>query len=434
LPAERDRDRILYSSAFRRLGGVTQVLGASEIQLLHNRLTHSLKVAQIGRRLAERILRDAKPPYGNLEKAGWIDPDVVESACMAHDLGHPPFGHIGEEELDACVQAHGIDGFEGNAQSFRIVTKLSILGSQRGETGLNLTRATLRALLKYPWTKGSRASTKSHKKWGAYFSEEKILKWALKLGPLNELCAEAKIMDVADDITYAVHDVEDFVRSGLIPVDALATQESERRRFLSSVESRIKSGAVHHSIETMQKSLMRIRPYFPVRAYSGSIVDRGLMHSFASSLITRFLGTITLSPAGGLQIPDETQEEIDVLKELNWCYVINDPALASSQRGHRKLLKSLFDDLYEWTLGAWEEISPEHARLPMPLRNLILTIRDDSQAKAAMGRNEDLVGKLCARSVADYIASLTEMQAHDLHRRMVEGAFGSSALQPWLRR
>jgi predicted deoxyguanosinetriphosphate triphosphohydrolase len=146
---QRDRDRILFTSAFRRLAGVTQVFSAEEGHIFHNRLTHSLEVAQVGRRLCERLTTDYRETADRLE----INPDVVEAACLAHDLGHPPFGHIAERLLDELVTHELADGFDGNAQSFRIVTKLAFRSTD--VTGLNLTRATLNALLKYPWLRGT---------------------------------------------------------------------------------------------------------------------------------------------------------------------------------------------------------------------------------------------------------------------------------------
>jgi dGTPase len=140
LAFQRDRDRILYTTSFRRLARVTQVVSADEGHVFHNRLTHSLQVAQVGRRIAEKLLEDNKK-LGLASDAVLPDPDVVEAACLAHDIGHPPFGHVAERELDAIARKHGLtDGFEGNAQSFRIVTRLA-MGST--PNGLNLTRATL---------------------------------------------------------------------------------------------------------------------------------------------------------------------------------------------------------------------------------------------------------------------------------------------------
>src|SRR5262245_2181960 len=119
-PYERDRDRILYSAAFRRLGGVTQVVSATEAEVFHNRLTHSLKVAQVARRIAEHLRKRDEYCFKDLEheaenSSRIINPDVVEAAALAHDLGHPPFGHVAETTLRDLMAA---DGYEGNAQSF----------------------------------------------------------------------------------------------------------------------------------------------------------------------------------------------------------------------------------------------------------------------------------------------------------------------------
>jgi dGTPase len=236
-PGRRDRDRILYSSALRRLSGITQVVSPTENHPIHNRLTHTLEVAQIGRSIAEELLRDE----GNRDlaaKLGGLDPEVVEAAALAHDLGHPPFGHVTEMELDELIKKQSVaDGFEGNAQSFRIVTKLAV--RYPDINGLNLTRATLCAILKYPWMRGT--TGEKAEKWGAYGTEIEQLAWARELMPsCSEIKSlEAEIMDWADDVAYAVHDMEDFFRAGLIPLDRLASPDDlERKRFLESEAKR----------------------------------------------------------------------------------------------------------------------------------------------------------------------------------------------------
>jgi dGTPase len=157
-PSQHDRDRILYTDELRRLAGVTQVVGAVEGHIFHNRLTHTFEVAQIARRIAERLVRDQRELA---DAAGGIDPDVVEAAALAHDLGHPPFGHAAEEELKEL--AGNADGFEGNPQSFRIVTRLA--AHRESYVGLDLTRATLNAILKYPWFRDDGPPEKANK-WG----------------------------------------------------------------------------------------------------------------------------------------------------------------------------------------------------------------------------------------------------------------------------
>src|SRR6185369_6533256 len=216
-PAQRDRDRIVHASAFVRLAGVTQVVPPSEEgYLLHNRMTHSIKVAQVARRIAERLVKEQPEECAAI---GGIDPDVVESAALAHDLGHPPFGHAGEDALRRAAfgkeDDHLLDAFEGNAQTFRIVTKLGCRAHDY--PGLNLTRATLNAILKYPWKRGT-GGDRREKKWSVYETEDREFDFARDFDFLqpgdNRKSAEAEIMDWADDIAYSVHDIEDFYRVG----------------------------------------------------------------------------------------------------------------------------------------------------------------------------------------------------------------------------
>ena len=167
-PSQRDRDRVLYSEAFRRLQGVTQVLSSGDGTVVHNRLTHSLKVGQVSRRIAERLINDHKDNLRLIDDLGGLDPDVCEAAALAHDLGHPPFGHIAEAQLQHLTEDSG--HFEGNAQSFRILNKIEPHHSTY--RGLNLTRATLAAVIKYPYSRTS-ARELGHKKYSYYSQSEK---------------------------------------------------------------------------------------------------------------------------------------------------------------------------------------------------------------------------------------------------------------------
>ena len=243
-PFQRDRDRVLYSPEFRRLSGVTQVASAGEGDFFHNRLTHSLKVAQVGRRLAER-LRETYPREV-LCAWGGLNPDVVETAGLAHDLGHPPFGHHGEEVICKSVEKNkDKNGFEGNAQSFRIVTRLAAhMDNDRDldddpdaddDSGLNLTRATLNAILKYPWLREKFGKRKQ--KWGAYRADKDRFMWVRSGRPDKSPDLEAELMDWADDVTYAVHDLDDFYRAGLIPIHRLL-HGAEQERFIEGAIKR----------------------------------------------------------------------------------------------------------------------------------------------------------------------------------------------------
>src|SRR4051794_36592848 len=285
-PYRVDRDRIVSSPFFTRLGGVTQVISPGGAGLLvHNRLTHSLKVAQVGRAVAERLAADDR--YRDLlDKLGGCDPDVVEAAALAHDPAPPPFGHLGERALDAIArQRFGLpDGFEGNAQSYRIVTSTEI----RGETiGLDLTAAVRAAMLKYPWTRhtypephvrhldppprGAAAPvadpTSGSAKFGAYSTELADMRQAREpfAGRLADWqqTAEASLMDTADDVAYAIHDVEDFHRVGVlqqgsVAAELIAWQRAAAELRVVPVEA-LASGAGRpgYAVELLRRDLHR---------------------------------------------------------------------------------------------------------------------------------------------------------------------------------
>ena len=407
---QRDRDRILYSSAFQRLAYTTQVTAPESGHIFHNRLIHSLKVAQVGRRNAERLKdlvrrRQISGAAGKLVKA--LDPDCVEAACLAHDLGHPPFGHVAEEVLDERAKAIAPDGFEGNPQSFRILTRLAV----RAESppGLNLTRQTLDGTLKYPWRR-RRDDPKRSRKWGHYDDDEAAFKWVREYSQGQERSLEAELMDWADDLTYAVHDVDDFYRAGMVPLDRLAAPQGvELRRFtelLQTIRDAKPEAFPDYEIDDLAGAVQKIVGlYGPTEPYEHRIDRRAEMREFGSKLITRYLEAFTLSDTTDgrvlLRIDPELHREVTALKLLTVAYVIRSPALAVVQHGQQRVIA----DLYEWYFKATGEHGDKRLLPP------------GCQERMAGNPNE----AVRSRAVIDLIAGLTEASAIQLHQRLRGG-------------
>lgn len=464
-PPRRDRDRVRYSPYFRRLSEVTQVTHSEEAQLYHNRLTHSLKVAQLSSALARMFLirQGVDPKYadGRFVKeddfpdknslATSLDPYVVEAAAHAHDIGHPPFGHRGEQVLDDLVDtaSDGEAGFEGNAQSFRVVTQIA---PRNQNHGFNLTRATLNAMTKYPWSRSADAAKDENgdpDKWGYYTDpgtgDEAVFNWARK--PLEdrdgEQVLEAQIMDWADDITYAIHDLQDFFRAGLIPIDELVSEacgqagsqnEEVDQLALSSnkaldefeeyldEESKIDPADIdiaefftHLAENAVDKPEVIMRPF------SGREWERSGIKTFTSRLVARYMEVkrkkegkyIKLTEDEGqynLDIHSKYRAQIEVLKSLTRYYVISNPTLMQLQHGQEKVLRNLFDDLMEEAESVQGSSFPKSA-IPSPYRERL---------KKSPSNDVPVY-----RIVADFIASLTEQQALSLHKRLHGWAPGS---------
>jgi dGTPase len=412
---QRDRDRVLYSPEFRRLAQVTQVVGTRETQAFHNRLTHSLKVAQVGRRLAERLIKSNG--RAKLDRLGGLDPDTVEAACLAHDLGHPPFGHLAETELNELLEKAGFEGFEGNAQSFRILMKLSF--RKRGQPGLNLTRATLNACLKYPYLR----TLAKEPKWGAYQSDQQIFDWVRRgYGPRVK-SLEAQIMDWADDITYAIHDFEDFFRAGLIPLEQLRNPRAGVvRTFLDEASPNQPKSAKRQ----FQTAFAQLRAFFPASSFTGTRLDVIAVHGWASAQIRTYIEAASIR-AGLLQIEPAARAQVDVLQQLTSVFVINSPSLATLRRGQRETIRVLYTSLYGWANSAWGR-PKELSRLPRALREYLIAAEREGAASDQETRSSD---QLIARAVVDYIASLTEEQTILLYQRLT-GGHTLPALELWL--
>jgi dGTPase len=421
-PGQRDRDRILYTSSFRRLAGVSQVVSAGESHVFHNRLTHSLEVAQVARRLAEKLAREQNELA---QRIGGVDADVAEAVALAHDLGHPPFGHAAEQELNQLGTPILPDAFEGNAQSFRIVTKLALRAPYNRELrapetpGLNLSRATLCGLLKYPWLRGT--GGKYEHKWGAYQTEAPLFKWARELFPSGDetKCVEAEIMDWADDTTYSVHDLEDFYRVGLVPLDRLR-DAAERRRFFDATFSRSKSAAANsnYSRDALETAFEELISSIPINEpYFGSQEQRCNLRTFTAYLIARYINAISLRQPSQddrrlVAIDPDRHKEVIMLKELTWYYVINRPALATQQHGQRTVIQSLFANFLSNAKRG------NFALFPIAVRELLDKVRRDLDDEQ---REREL-----ARIVIDLIAGMAEQQAVEMSLRLSGTSLGSA--------
>lgn len=412
-PFGRDRDRVLYSSAFHRLAGITQVVRAGEAEYFHTRQQHTLKVAQVGRRLAEYVHRENP----RLARTWGVHPEVVEAACLAHDLGHPPFGHIGEHTLNDLVESSGdLDGFEGNAQSFRIATRIGVRFD--AYPGFDLTRATLAAILKYPWLRDLEDPKRS-KKWSCYKSDQSDFDFARQYHPGDDRqTAEAALMDWADDIAYSVHDLEDFHRAGVIPWPLIFNPI----KSLELVKKAHKSwfNAPLDAEDRLVAAVERIAGYFATwsviveEPYDGSRYHRVALRALTSTLIGRYVQATKLNPdlTGPPVIRgQEEEEEIYILKQITRDYVITSPTLLAQQHGQERIITGLYRAISDGAVR-------DRGR-PGFLPHRLAYLWDEADNSIP-------------RFTADCIASLTEGQATALYGRLYGTAAGS-VLDPIVR-
>ena len=322
-------------------------------------------MGQIARRIAEKLIRE-DPKI--VDELGGLDPDVAEAAGLAHDLGHPPFGHTSEEELNKLVQSAGLsDGYEGNAQSFRIVTKLAISDARNADdlplVGLNLSRQTLDGILKYPWGFGN--NSKYPHKWGYYETEKEIFDWVRNNRPPLQRSLTAEIMDWADDITFAIHDLIDFFRAGRIPIDRCkGTISIERQRLSNAMFRRKKEWIpIQHDYEAALEEIVEAFRFNPDGAYTGSREDQAKLFDFSTSLINLFISSLHLrSKSNGdeslVEIEGQARRQVEVLKQFIWEYVIENPDLAVPQQGQKEAIRAVFELLMDATMSGKRHLLP----------------------------------------------------------------------------
>jgi dGTPase len=327
----RDRARILHSGSFRRLAGKTQVVSPGEGVVPRTRLTHSLEVAQIARDIGAGIGCDA---------------DLVDLAGLAHDIGHPPFGHNGEAALNEI--ASGIGGFEANAQNLRLLTRLEPkVISPNGECcGLNLTRASLDAVIKYPWPRPA-----SGGKFGVYDDDRQVFDW-VRAVDTDAKCLEAQVMDWADDVAYSVHDVEDGVVAGRIDLVRLAGSADERMAVAEAAarsysrESAANLSAVLADLLALPAVTERIglppgmRAAAALKQLTSELTGRFVTGAVAGTRESAGPAALTRYDAD-LVVPRVLRAEVAVLKAIAFHYVMNDPHHQASKRRQQEILAEL---------------------------------------------------------------------------------------------
>jgi len=390
----RDRGRLLHSSALRRLAAKTQVLSpTSGLDFARNRLTHSLEVAQVGRELAASL---------------GLDPDVVDTACLAHDLGHPPFGHNGEKALSEW--SLDIGGFEGNAQTLRLLTRIEpkVFGPDGQSYGLNLTRASLDASCKYPWPEQEGVPDPSGRsKFGFYADDFPAFAWLRQGAPARQKCVEAQVMDLSDDIAYSVHDFEDAIVSGYLNVPALSGR-ADHDALVDSMFEWIGGEFNHDELIAAFDRLDNLDSW--IESWDGSRMDLAKLKNLTSQLIGRFAheavhATRAAYARGSLIrfnanviVPRGTQAEIAVLKGIVAANVMKTNSRKPIYQQQREILTELAEAL-----------------LANPT-NLDAGFGDDWRTA-----DSDAARK---RVVVDQVASLTDQSAIAWHHRLVQRPAG----------
>lgn len=394
----RDRARVLHSSALRRLGAKTQVLSPSGGDFARTRLTHSLEVAQIGREMAIDL---------------GLNADIVDMACLAHDLGHPPFGHNGETGLNEW--AAEIGGFEGNAQTLRLLTRIEpkVFLEDGTSIGLNLTRASLDAACKYPWSLSEAGEMREHSvKFGVYEDDLDIYNWMRQGAPSRVKSVEAQVMDFSDDVAYSVHDFEDAIVSGYIKLEELADPAAEAELLEKISEWNVGVYSTSALAEALQN--LQALPNWPTK-FERSPAMLGGLKNLASDLIGRFVSqtisaivdtakndsaidqaTIkTMARYGShIEVPASIRAEIAVLKGIVSAFLMSHESRRPIYQWQRELLAELADAI----------LASNGEHLDVYCTSAWKKANNDAQKR---------------RVVVDQVASLTDQSAITMHNRLV---------------
>lgn len=413
-PYQRDRARILHSAAFRRLQAKTQVLGVGLNDFYRTRLTHSLEVSQIGTGIRAQLKQ--KHP----EQDALLDSmSLIESLCLAHDIGHPPFGHGGEVALNYMMRDHG--GFEGNGQTFRILTRIEPYTEYYG---MNLCRRTLLGILKYPAPYSLLQRNVPHKEvshfrqlkpsqWppvkGLFDDDLEILDWVL--APLSEAdkaqflshqlvdgsvhrrtqykSFDCSIMELADDIAYAVHDLEDAIVMGIVT----------REQWTKDVENKLKQSKdswLKNEFTTIGERLFSCKHHLRKDAI-GTLVN-GFVTAISIAENSKFSEPLLRYNAA---LESDFDEALEILKQFVYQYVIRKPEIQMLEYKGQQIVMELFE-----------------AFISDPERLLPTNTQERWKEAQQKGLN-------CHRVIADYISGMTDEFAARLHQHLFSPKSGS---------
>lgn len=449
----RDYARILHSPAFRRLTGKTQLFPGSDSDFFRCRLTHSLEVSEVGKSIANWLNYKLEEKYKEEEfeynKNSFIDTDLIELACLAHDIGHPPFGHQGEEALDELMRDTG--GFEGNAQTLRILSvlekkefaepppeessELDYTGFDKAgndlRKGLNLCYRSLASVLKYDNEIGFKRDSQSRIEKGYYRTESKLvqkIKTNVAPGFSGKFkTVECQIMDIADDIAYSVFDIEDSFKGGFIDplgyLTAIDSKESiqkivERVRETGEKDSKdLMKNCTTQDVQTVIYKLLVGDDDKEPQEYSPSAIHMGFLSKLiaevgylrtglSTDLVTHFIYKTKIAfnkdyPAlSKVYLDEETEFEIEVLKRLTYQYQITSPKLKMVEHRGKSIVKGLFHILKEKNGSAY---------LPTDIRKIIEKLNNANK------------GDQTRRVICDFISGMTDKFAVEYYERLQSG-------------
>jgi dGTPase len=430
-PVAKDRDRIIHCGAFRRLQRKSQIVGVQSADFFRTRLTHTIECAQIARGIALRS-RKTDDLEAVVDEPKHL-PDLLEAAGLAHDLGHPPFGHNGEQALVGLMKAHARGLFEGNAQSFRIVTNLEPK-TEIGDRwcGLDLTRTTLKAILKYPLTE-DQAIEQDESKFCIYRAAEdrEVYEWLFE-GAHPARTVATDMLEAADDIAYAAHDFEDGVWSGMIPLSRLLDDDDQSARglLIEQIQTSNKHAEIFKDVEVKEVLERFCADYglqdqsWARKPFDRSRSSRSKLKALTAALIGDFIDDITKDDKFG-EMSSELQQRLYLLTGMAWVWMIRNPAEETMQFGQRRLIKDIFE-------GYWSNPGM------LPGREAWAAAEEDGptlEDRQLSGVGKDIapadypIWRRKARLICDHVAGMTDLYALHVHGEMFQGGAAPGILR-----